>query len=171
MKEKILPSVVLTLVCAIVCGLLAVANVLTRDKIAQAEEDKIRNGLVSVFGQRPFEPLDMYFDGVNQVYQSDDIRIFDIVTDGYSKGGIHALIGIDESGAITAVGIISCGETAGVGTKITAPDYLAAFRGVSDESGYPDMISGATFSSQGLRNAVTLALECSREFQGGAKNG
>lgn len=170
MKEKLLPSVVLTLVCAIVCGLLAVVNFLTRDKIARAEEDKIRNGLVSVFGERQFEPLDMSFEGVNQVYRSEDMLIFDIVTDGYSKGGIHALIGIDEASCVAAVGIVSCGETAGVGTKITAPDYLDKFNGAADESGYPDMISGATFSSKGLRNAVTLALDCSRSREGW-KNG
>ena len=170
MKEKLLPSLVLTLVCAVVCGLLAVANVLTRDKIAQVEEDKIRRGLVSVFGEGNYQPLDMYFDGVNQVYQSDGILIFDIVTDGYSKGGIHALIGVDSNYTVTTVGIISCGETAGVGTKITASDYLDKFRGAADASGYPDIISGATFSSKGLRSAVSLALDCSR-YQGGAKNG
>ena len=166
MKEKILPSLVLTIVCAVVCGLLAVVNALTRDKIVQAEADKVQRSLVSVFGEGSYAPLDMHYDGVAQVYAGNGLTIYDITVDGYSKNGIRALVGIDENGAVKAVGIVSCGETAGVGTKITAPDYLAKFAGVSDESGYPDMISGATFSSKGIRRAVTLALECSRSVGG-----
>lgn len=168
MKEKILPSLVLTIVCAVVCGLLAVVNSLTRDKIVQAESDKVQRSLVSVFGEGSYQPLDRRYDGVTQVFSGNGLTIYDITVDGYSKGGIRALVGIDESGTVSGVGIVSCGETAGVGTKITAPDYLAGFRGAADESGYPDMISGATFSSKGIRAAVTLAIECSK---GGVPNG
>ena len=169
MKERIMPSLVLTIVCAVVCGLLAVVNALTRDKIAQAETDKVQRSLVSVFGEGSYTPQDVQYDGVEQVYLSDQgITVYDITTDGYSKGGIRALIGIDRNGAVSAVGIVSCGETAGVGTKITAPEYLAEFCGASDADGFPDAISGATFSSKGIRAAVELALECSR---GGAQNG
>ncbi|MBR2087951.1 MAG: FMN-binding protein [Oscillospiraceae bacterium] len=181
MKEKIMPALILTIVCAVVCGLLAVVNALTRDKIVQAEADKVQRSLVSVFGEGSYAPLDMHYDGVAQVYAGKGLTIYDITVDGYSKNGIRALVGIDENGAVAAVGIVSCGETAGVGTKITAPDYLAKFAGVSDESGYPDMISGATFSSKGIRAAVTLALACSRSQQqpekmpdnsgGGVQNG
>ena len=166
MKEKILPALVLTIVCAVVCGLLAVVNALTRDKIVQAEADKVQRSLVSVFGEGNYQPLDMYYEGVSQVYDGNGLTIYDITVDGYSKNGIRALIGIDDQGEVAAVGIVSCGETAGVGTKVAAPDYLAKFRGAKDESGYPDMISGATFSSKGIRRAVTLALECSRSVGG-----
>lgn len=168
MKERILPSLVLTVVCAVVCGLLAVVNVLTRDKIVQAEADKVQRSLVSVFGEGSYQPLDMRYEGVSQVFISDKgTTIYDITVDGYSKDGIRALIGIDETGAVSAVGIVSCAETAGVGTKITDPGYLNGFSGAADESAYPDMISGATFSSKGLRQAVTIALTCSK---GGAQN-
>ena len=51
MKEKIFPSLVLTIVCAVVCGLLAAVQALTRDKIVQAESDKVQRSLTSVFGR------------------------------------------------------------------------------------------------------------------------
>ncbi len=161
MKEKLYPTLILTLVCAVVCGLLAVVNAATQDKIVQAEADKVQKSLVSVFGEGQYTPLDAQFEGVTAVYRSDKgLTIYDITADGYAKGGIRALVGIDGEGKIAAVGIVSCQETAGVGTKITAPDYLAKFGGVQTAEDCPDAISGATFSSKGLRSAVTLALEC-----------
>lgn len=165
-KENILPGVVLTLVCAIVCGLLAVVNALTYDKIAEAEANKVQKSLVAVFGEDTYTETEASFEGVTAVYSSSSgLTIYDITADGYSKGGIRALIGIGEDGAVAGVGIVSCGETAGVGTKITAADYLARFTGAKDQSGYPDIISRATFSSNGLRRAVDLALQCEKEGQ------
>ena len=128
-KENILPGVVLTLVCAIVCGLLAVVNALTYDKIAEAEANKVQKSLVAVFGEDTYTETGASFEGVTAVYSSSGgLTIYDITADGYSKGGIRALIGIDADGAIAGVGIVSCGETAGVGTKIKAA-IRTSFRG------------------------------------------
>ena len=122
MKEKLLPSAVLTIVCAVVCGLLAAANAATHDKIVQAEADKVQKSLVRCFGEGTYTPLETAFEGVTAVYESTDgLQIYDITADGYSKGGIRALIGIAQDGSIAGIGIVSCGETAGVGTKITDP--------------------------------------------------
>ena len=143
-KENILPGVVLTLVCAIVCGLLAVVNALTYDKIAEAEANKVQKSLVAVFGEDTYTETGASFEGVTAVYSSSGgLTIYDITADGYSKGGIRALIGIDADGAIAGVGIVSCGETAGVGTKITAADidgwdslmHITLISAVEDEFG------------------------------------
>ena len=161
MKEKLLPSAVLTIVCAVVCGLLAAVNAATHDKIVQAEADKVQKSLVRCFGEGTYTPLETAFDGVTAVYESTDgLQIYDITADGYSKGGIRALIGIAQDGSIAGIGIVSCGETAGVGTKITDPAYLAQFDGARTAEDFPDAISRATFSSKGLQNAVALALQC-----------
>jgi electron transport complex protein RnfG len=166
MKEKIIPSLVLTIVCAIVCGLLAVVNLVTKDKIAQAEIDKVQKSLVSVFGEDTYTQIDAQPEGVTAVYTSQSgLTIFDITADGYSKGGIRALIGFHEDGTIANVGIVSCGETAGVGTKIQDNSYLTQYAGAADSTDYPDLISGATFSSTGLRNAVELAAQAFKEVQ------
>ncbi len=161
--KHVIPPLVLTLVCAVVCGLLAVVNAVTEDKIAQAEIDKLQNSLISVFGEGTYTQLDADFDGVTAVYSSEDgITIFDITTDGYAAGGIRALIGIAGDGTVANVGIVSCAETPGVGTKILENGYAAGYAGAALSgdavSGGPDLISGATKSSNGLRNAVALAL-------------
>ena len=51
MKEKLYPALVLTLVCAVVCGLLAAVDLATKGKIVQAESDKVQKSLVAVFGE------------------------------------------------------------------------------------------------------------------------
>lgn len=170
MKEKIMPSVVVTLVCVIVCGLLAVVNMATADRIVQAEADKVQRSLAAVFGEDTYTPQVMvdppeipadYKCSLSAVYTSSrNVTIYDITADGYSKGGIRALVGIAEDGSVAGVGIVSCGETAGVGTKVTEAGYLAGFTGAASTAGYPDMISGATFSSRALRNAVEIAQKC-----------
>ena len=166
MKEKLLPTVVLTVICAVVCGLLAAVNSATRDRIAQAERDKVQRSLTAVFGEGTYTPADTAPAGVTAVYTNGTgLTIYDITADGYAKGGLRVLVGIDSEGRVAAGGIVSCGETAGVGTKVTEPIYLAQFAGAADRNDYPDAISGATFSSRGLAGAVALAQQYAKEGQ------
>ena len=166
MKERILPTIVLTVICAVVCGLLAAVNGATRERIAQAERDKVQRSLTAVFGEGTYTPADTAPEGVTAVYTNDSgLTIYDITADGYAKGGLRVLVGLDEAGCVASVGIVSCGETAGVGTKVTEPIYLAQFAGAADRNDYPDAISGATFSSRGLAGAVALAQQYAKEGQ------
>ena len=163
MKQAILPSVVLTVVCAVVCGLLSIVQTATSGRIAQAERDKVQKSLVAVFGEGTYTEINTGFDGVTAAYEGNGLTIVDVTADGYAKGGIRALVGIAADGTVAAVGIVSCGETAGVGTKVTEISYLDRFTGATGEADYPDAISGATFSSRGLRSAVALAQACVQE--------
>lgn len=157
--QKILPSLVLMLVCAVVCGLLAAANAVTKDKIAQAESDKVQNSLISVFGEDTYTEIESNIPDVSAIYQnSDGMMIYDVTADGYAKGGIRALIGISPNGTIADIGIVSLAETPGLGTKINDPAYLAGYKNMNNPMFFPDAISGATFSSNGLQNAVMTAL-------------
>ena len=155
------PPLVLALVCVAVSGLLAFANQLTAPRIAQAQEEKLSKSLVEVFGEADYKTLDKSFENVNQVITDEKKRaVFDITVDGYSKDGIQALIGIDGDGKICGIGIVSLKETTGIGTRIEANDYIGKFIGL-DNSEFPDdtIISGATYSSKGMRNAVSIAME------------
>ena len=51
MREKIMPPLVLTLICVIISGLLVLANAATKDKIAQAQQDKLNTSLEALFGE------------------------------------------------------------------------------------------------------------------------
>ncbi len=154
------PPLVLSVVCIAVSGLLAFANQLTAPRIAKAQEEKLSKSLVEVFGEADYKTLDKSFENVNQVITDENNRaVFDITVDGYSKDGIEALIGIDSEGKVCGIGIVSLKETTGIGTRIQANDYIEKFIGL-DNDDFPDdtIISGATYSSKGMRNAVSIAV-------------
>ncbi len=154
------PPLVLSVVCIAVSGLLAFANQLTAPRIAKAQEEKLSKSLVEVFGEADYKTLDKSFENVNQVITDENNRaVFDITVDGYSKDGIEALIGIDSEGKVCGIGIVSLKETTGIGTRTQANDYIEKFIGL-DNDDFPDdtIISGATYSSKGMRNAVSIAV-------------
>lgn len=154
------PPLVLSVICIAVSGLLAFANQLTAPRIAKAQEEKLSKSLVEVFGEADYKTLDKSFENVNQVITDENNRaVFDITVDGYSKDGIEALIGIDSDGKVCGIGIVSLKETTGIGTRIQANDYIEKFIGL-DNDDFPDdtIISGATYSSKGMRNAVSIAV-------------
>lgn len=158
--KKIFPSLVLAIICIAISGLLAFANKLTEPKIAQANEEKLTRSLTDVFGDADYRVSEKSFENVNSVITDEQNRvIFDITVDGYEKNGIQALIGIDSDGRICGIGIVSLKETAGVGTKIKDNAYIQKYIGL-DNNNYPDdiIISGATYSSKGMRNAVSVAM-------------
>ena len=147
------------LVCAAVCGLLAAANSVTKDKIAQAEAEKVQKSLTAVFGEDTYTELENTAEDITAVYEnSKGMLIFDVTADGYAKGGIRALIGINPDGTVASVGIVSLSETPGLGTKINDPAYLSKYTGIVGVKEAPDAISGATYSSKGLKRAVDTAL-------------
>jgi electron transport complex protein RnfG len=85
---------------------------------------------------------------------------------GY-HGIIEVMVGINTSGKLTGISIMTHTETPGLGARIIEPDFTDQFAGMelSDElnlssaGGKIDGISGATFSSKGVTTAVRKALE------------
>ncbi len=159
--KSFMPPLVLMIVCVVVSGLLAFASDLTAPKIEQAQKDKLNKSLNEVFGEADYNVLDSEYDGVTQVITDDKGRaIFDITVDGYSKGGIQSLIGIDSNGQVCGISIVSISETAGLGTKVQDSKYIDKYIGLSESEFSGDtIITGATYSSKGMQKAVTTALE------------
>ena len=131
MREKIMPPLVLTLICVIISGLLVLANAATKDKIAQTQQDKLNTSLEALFGEGQYTPLeDLHYDGVTQVIRSAKNEvIFEITVDGYSTDGLQLLIGIDPEGKLAGISFVSIGETPGLGTKVQdVIDFCGGFK-------------------------------------------
>ncbi len=169
-KNLLMPPIVLAGVCAVCCGLLAAANSITKDKIAAAENEAVQESLSGLPGAGNFEEItgftspDIEKVTVTALYKDENQQTAVLVTaDGYNKGGIQAAVGIDKSGTVTGISFVSVSETPGLGTKIQSnPELLAdSFTGMStaEEIDSLDGITGATFSSTGLKNAVKCAIE------------
>lgn len=174
-KDKILPTIVLTIICAFAALLLTFAHEITKDSIAKQKELKFSSTVERLFGECEIKMLGTNFgcDEIKNIaVTSDGKTAFEIVADGYSKGGIDVLIGIDENGALSGIEFVALGETPGLGSKVRDEEWFRRqFIGAFDDSYRFDAISGATFSSKGMKRAVDTALRVYNENKEAILNG
>ena len=142
-NEKIKPPLVLTLICLITCGLLVAAYEATYVDNTGVITEKLSAGLTEIYGSTDgFEMLKnddgslKTFDKVTSVLSDGNVTAFEVTEDGYSKGGLHVLVGLDETGKVKNVSILTIGETPGLGTKVQDSGFLSQFTGL-DAAGLP----------------------------------
>ena len=148
--------VVLTVICTVIAGLLSIVNAVTKDVIAANAEKAVQEAIFTVFPDGDDTRVYTAEDGseVYIVLKNNDIIGYTV---NYSAGGyvgpVDMMIGVDESGSICGIRIISMGETPGVGTKISGQSFLSQFIGMNSKVVFgenADAISGATFSSRAV---------------------
>ena len=105
------------------------------------------------------------FDEIQTIAVTPDKKtVIQVITDGYSKDGINILVGFDAQGSISGIEFVSLGETPGLGSKVRdEADFRKQFYGLSQPSDSFDAVSGATFSSNGMKHAVDTALKAYNE--------
>lgn len=180
MKEKISPPLVLMIISIIVSALLVVAYNVTYVNTNGVLTDELEKGCEEIFGKADYELLTvtneedkleaLTFDGVTSIIVDKEKKncIFEIIADGYSKGGLHVLVGISNEGTIQGISFISIAETPGLGTKVQEKSFLDQFNDIdlSTKIDSIDNITGATYSSKGMKTAVKVALESYSEHKG-----
>ena len=175
MKNNILPTIVLTIICTAAALLLTFAHEVTKDSIAEQKEIRFSKTVEQLFGECEIKMLDDNFgyDEIKNIAVTTDRRTaVEIVADGYSKGGIDVLIGFDESGAVSGIEFVSLGETPGLGSNVRDQEWFRRqFIGATDDSYSFDAISGATFSSKGMKHAVDTAVSVFNENKEAILNG
>lgn len=96
-----------------------------------------------------------------------------VAPDGYS-GNIDVMVGVDPSGTVVGIEILSHNETPGLGDKIAFPEFKGIFVGknldnadwrVKKDGGEFDQITGATISPRAVVGAVRKGLEFYREHK------
>lgn len=131
-NEKIKPSLVLTLICIITCALLVVAYNATYVDSSGVITDKMLEGLEEIYGSSEgYTMLDSAPEGVSSVLTDGTNTAYEITEDGYSKGGLHVLVGLDADGSVAGVAILTIGETPGLGTKVQNSSFLDQFKGLT----------------------------------------
>lgn len=176
MKERIMPPVVLTIICIIVSALLAAAYNATYVDNTGVMTDKLKAGCEEVFGQGSYEiltyedaesgkklPVTFDTEGVNAIITDKDSGncLIELTQDGYSKGGLHLLIGFDSEGAVSGISFVSISETPGLGTNVQNESFWGKFVGfkAGDSVDGIDNVTAATYSSKGMKAAVVKAAE------------
>lgn len=174
-----MPPLVLTIICVVVSGLLAFAYNKTYVDTTGVMTDELKTGCKEIFGDGDYEillepdtdekiPVTFDTDGINSIItDGSDKCLIELTQDGYSKGGLHLLIGINTDGAIEGIYFLEIGETPGVGTKVQEASFVDRFKGFTtdtDENSI-DNITSATYSSKGMKAACKKAVKLYSEHK------
>lgn len=177
------PTIVLTCVTTIVAVLLIVTHQFTYVDTSNVITDKLMSALTEVMGEGDYSIVSDWSEyGIEKpenvgklIKKSDGSLAFEIVTDGYSKKGIDLVVAMNTDGTVKGIGIVSLGETPGLGTNVQDESFLSRFIGKSGEitvvKNAPTKdneiqgVTGATYSSKGVAKAVNIAIETYRKLQ------
>ncbi|MDO4419819.1 MAG: RnfABCDGE type electron transport complex subunit G [Ruminococcus sp.] len=176
LKDIIVPTVTLFVICLIVSALLAGTNALTKEPIAQNELKKSQEAMQSVCpdavsfeGEKGLE-----IEAYKALNESGEVIGYAIPVSSKGYGGdVSVMVGISsvDGGMVTGVEVLSHSETPGLGANATNESFrnqfkdnpsLHGFSVVKDGSGGTegkiDAITGATITSNAVKNAVNEAL-------------
>lgn len=163
-------TLTLFLITTIVAGLLGLVNYVTADTIAEQIAQKAENAMRQVLEADSYEPLDVPEESaVIAAYRAGDRGYVVRVAPNGFGGAIDMMVGVDVSGAVTGVAIVSQSETASLGANCTREDFRAQFTGktgtlsVSKDGGEIEALTGATVTSRAVTEGVNTALEFVQE--------
>lgn len=165
------PVVVLTSICLVVTAALAVTNQITAPIIAAAQQSGADAAKQVVLPQgADFEDLaeaDLPA-GISAASKAGNGGgyVFTVKTRGY--GEMTVMVGVDSQGKVAGTQVLVHDETQGIGTQVVndGSDFQKSLVGVTDPSSV-QAVSGATMSSNGMKNAVKTALDANTVLTGG----
>ena len=171
MKEKIMPPLVLTVICAVISCLLVLAHDATYKDMTGVLTEDMEKGCEEIFGEGDYEII-MKDKKTPETFGSENINcvivdrknfncVIEITEDGYAKDGLHILVGIDISGIVQGIEFLSIGETPGLGSKVQDNKFLGQFFGAAHDTDLDqlDNVTAATYSAKGMKKAVRECLD------------
>ena len=156
------PTLILFVICLVITVALSVVYNITDSVIAEGERQAAQEARQAVLpAADSFTEIDPSHlpDGVTAAFKADNGTgyVFTSQADGFG-GPVVYMIGMDAQGAVTGIEVFSHEETPGLGTKVTAADYLGRYLGNVDPDSV-DAISGATRTTNSLKTALRQARE------------
>lgn len=179
-KEILIPTISLFVICLCVTALLAVTNAVTKDAIAQQQELTAAASRQSVCPDAvDFEKAEYDVQGVEcykALDESGNVIGYAISSASRGYGGdVKVMTGIDASdGSVIAINVYdNSGETPGLGVNTSGEKFTSQFEGLSSGTGVTvdkdagknpdsvavDSVTGATISSRAVVDAVNQAFE------------
>ena len=154
-KKVIAPILAFVLIIAVLFGL----NVLTAPVIAENESASLMGPLAQVLpGAKDLKELDLSgLPGtVSAIYEEGAGLGYSVklsTSEGYTKNPIEFALGVSPDGKVTGLQIMDYPDT-----KDVTEDFLTSFTDKDSALSGVDLVSGATYSSSAIRNAVSDAL-------------
>ncbi len=161
--EMARPVVVLVVICLVASALLGFTNaktapVIEANTLAEAEATR-REVLPDATSFEKIEvSADLASQGVTGIYKGDNDSgyVVSVGKTGYG-GTVTVTVGFDTEGTILLVKADVSSETQGVGSKVGEESMLAKFTGLSDDVSKVTLKTGATFTSNAVRDGVNAA--------------
>lgn len=186
MREILIPTLSLFIICLCVTALLAATNMITKDEIARQQELAAAESRQTVCpGAADFEKID-YEDSSVECYaaldESGEIIGYAISSASKGYGGdIKVMTGINAGdGTVIAINVYdNSGETPGLGVNTSGEKFTSQFAGMSTDTGVTvdkdagknpgsipvDSVTGATISSRAVTDAVNQAFAAYNEIK------
>lgn len=176
LKQILLPTLALLIICLVVTAALSVTNHFTKDAIAKQAQQQITQTMSNLLPEYTFAQQ----NETTYLATKEDATVYVFLTKamGY-KSKVEVMTAIDATGTVTGVAVVNCSEESpGIGQKVgTDSGFLSQFSGAKGEINNYDAITGATYSSVAVKDAVNMALEQFRtlstvsatNLQGGAQ--
>ncbi|MGN0569854.1 MAG: RnfABCDGE type electron transport complex subunit G [Candidatus Fimenecus sp.] len=174
-KDILIPTVSLFLICAVVTLLLAVTNSVTAPKIAelQAETENKTKAEVLPCANEFSDAKKVSLNGIDYTYYEGYGEektlagyVFTTVSKGYG-GDITVMVGVKADGTVEGIDFLSISETAGLGMNADTEKFKSQFKGKSGEitvvknspaDNEIQALTGATITSKAVTKAVNDAL-------------
>lgn len=184
LKDIIIPTVSLFLICAVATALLGMTNSVTEEKIkevaaASAAEARLRVcENAEKFEEKTDKNGNVYFEAKDK---NGETVGFAITTEDKSYGGkIEVMTGFSADGKITGVEILTIDDTPGLGMNAKKESFRNEYLGktgaltVSKSASADNEIqalTGATITSNAVTRCVNKAAEICENALGGENNG
>ena len=173
------PAIVLSAVTTVISALLIVAHNLTYVDTSGIITEKLNAKCVELMGEAEYSIVtDWQAAGYavekpanvsKLITGSNGSLAFEIIANGYNKGGLDLLVSMNSDGSVQGINVVSLTETPGLGTNVNNTEFLSRFSGISgmativkktpSEEGQVEAVTGATYSSKGVASAVNTAIE------------
>lgn len=171
MKTTIKNAIILTLITLVAGTALAVVYSITKAPIEEADKKATQEAYSIVFANAQFEELEVkdYSDKNNSTVSAVSSAkvngklagyVFTCASKGYG-GDIKLAVGIDLKGSVTGISVLDASnETPGLGARVAEDKFTSKLKNVNKDTLQDvDAISGATYSSNGVKNAVFASLK------------
>lgn len=170
MKKILQLTIFLAVVAALSTGVLAFANYLTKDKIAEQAAGAETAALNELYPDAQditvISDFEADADGLVEVAYAidDEAYAFRVSSMGYSNPIVY-IIGFDADGTNSKFEVIDVQDTQGYGSKVAEDEYIGEMTGLSTTDTYP-LISGATVSTSAVTRGVAAAVEVFNSITG-----
>lgn len=184
LKDILIPTVSLFLICAVATALLGLTNSVTEKKIQEVAAQSAAEARLRVcenaekFDEKTDKNGNTYFEAKDK---NGETVGFAITTEDKSYGGkIEVMTGFSADGKITGVEILTIDDTPGLGMNAKKESFrneylgktgtLTVSKGASADNEI-QALTGATITSNAVTRCVNKATEICENALGGENNG